>query len=132
MAVINLFRTKKKKVSSAPTKEKAEVLSTVSKSEGTVVRTSSLFKHVILAPVISEKAAMLKETQNAYLFIVDRSATKVAIRHELEREYKVKVRQVRIVNVRQKPKRLGKYQGYRSGYKKAIVYLKPGYKIDLV
>mgnify|MGYP001033643096 CR=1 FL=1 len=84
----------------------------------------SVYK-VIKEPILTEKSVALKE-MNKYVFKVDDNATKNDIKKAVEEIFKVKVRDVKIVKMKPKKKRLGIYEGYRSGWKKAIVTLKEG------
>ena len=86
---------------------------------------------VLRHPLLTEKSTALRETHGKVAFAVHRSATKPAIKAAVERTLKVKVRDVNIVNVRGKEKRMGRFAGRTSDWKKAIVTLKPGEKIDL-
>jgi large subunit ribosomal protein L23 len=88
-------------------------------------------RSVVLKPVISEKSYQLIQAHNQYTFrIVDR-AHKIEVRQAVEDLFDVTVTDVRIVNVPGKPKRRGASRGRRPGYKKAIVELKPGDRIEL-
>jgi large subunit ribosomal protein L23 len=84
----------------------------------------SIYK-VIKEPVLTEKSVALKEL-NKYVFKVDDKATKRDIKKAVEEIFKVKVDNVKIVKMKPKKKRLGRYEGYVSGWKKAIVTLKEG------
>ena len=83
---------------------------------------------IILAPVITEKSTRLKEKHGDLVFRVDRAANKVEIRRAVEKLFSVKVASVRTENVRGKVKRMGRYAGRRSDWKKAYITLKPGEK----
>ena len=85
--------------------------------------------NIILAPVITEKSESLKEN-NVYVFKVKSSANKTQIKNEIEREFKVKVVSVNTVNAVQKKKRVGRYTGLTSAYKKAYVKLADGSSIE--
>ncbi len=78
---------------------------------------------VIRRPVITEKATVLKDSQHTLCFEVARRATSVDVQRAVEKVFKVKVERVRIMNVRGKPKRLGRYAGYKPAWKKAYVRL---------
>lgn len=84
---------------------------------------------IILEPVITEKATKSKE-QNKYLFKVRKNANKVQIKRAVEEIFKVKVESVNTQLVKGKTKRLGRFEGKRSDWKKAVVRLKEG-KIEL-
>jgi large subunit ribosomal protein L23 len=85
---------------------------------------------IIKAPIITEQSSKLIESQNAYTFEVDRKANKVEIKKAVEAIFNVTVLRVNTVNVLPKFKRMGKYEGYKQAYKKAIVKLAEGQKID--
>jgi len=80
---------------------------------------------------ITEKATYLEE-KDQYIFRVYPRANKVEIRKAVEHIYGVNVLNVRIINVPSKKRRMGRTQGRRSGYKKAIVKIKKGQKIELL
>ena len=83
---------------------------------------------IIIAPLITEKSTILKEKGPVMAFRVDRRANKVEIRQAVEKLFKVKVDKVRTANVQGKWKRVGRYEGRKSDWKKAYVILKPGEK----
>ena len=85
---------------------------------------------VLLAPVVSEKSYSLI-TDRKYTFRVHEDAHKTQIRQAVEELFEVQVASVNIVKVQSKPKRRGLTKGRRPGWKKAIVELKPGDKIEL-
>lgn len=87
---------------------------------------------VIVRPILTERTTMMKEKQNQYVFEVRPTATKPDIRHAIEEIFKVKVLSVRTMNVGGKMRRLGRSEGQRPDWKKAIVTLGEGQKIDLV
>lgn len=78
---------------------------------------------VIRRPIITEKATVMKEGQHTLCFEVDCRASVLDVRRAVETVFKVKVADVRVVNVRGKQKRLGRFQGYRAARKKAYVKL---------
>ena len=80
---------------------------------------------VIRRPVITEKANDLKEREDTLCVEVDRRATALDVRRAVEIVFKVKVADVRVMNVRGKQKRLGRFQGFRPSWKKAYVKLAP-------
>jgi len=85
---------------------------------------------VLRAPKMSEKTLSLKEEANQFAFEVDQRANKIQIKESIEKSFKVSVLKVRTMNVRGKKKRLGRYQGLKSNWKKAIVTLKEGDTIE--
>jgi large subunit ribosomal protein L23 len=87
-------------------------------------------RHVIVEPVISEKSYALM-ADNRYTFRVADGAHKTQIRAAIEEIFDVTVVQVRTANVRSKPKRRGVHRGKTRSWKKAIVQLAPGDRIEL-
>jgi large subunit ribosomal protein L23 len=85
---------------------------------------------IIISPLVTEKSTIQREGQNQYSFKVDKRANKIRIKDAVERLFKVKVREVRTVKVRGKVKRLGRRFGKRPDWKKAIVTVKEGDRID--
>ena len=85
---------------------------------------------VLRAPKMSEKTLSLKEEANQFAFEDDQRANKIQIKESIEKSFKVSVLKVRTMNVRGKKKRLGRYQGLKSSWKKAIVTLKEGDTIE--
>jgi large subunit ribosomal protein L23 len=81
---------------------------------------------------MTEKSVRLKDEENAITFQVAADANKVEIRHAVESIFNVKVRVVRTSVVQGKLKRMGRHAGRRPSWKKAVVTLAPGYKIELL
>jgi len=86
---------------------------------------------VVHKPLLTEKGTRLKEAGNQYLFRVAKTANKIEIKHAIEHLFKVTVVNVRTLRVQGKLKRLGRFQGRRADWKKAVATLKPGDSIDL-
>lgn len=80
--------------------------------------------------ILTEKGAALREKQNTYMFEVTREANKYQIREAVEQAFTVKVLDVRTMIVRGRMKRMGKGYAKTQNWKKAIVTLKEGDKID--
>lgn len=87
-------------------------------------------RQILIAPVVSEKSYSLIE-DNKYSFRVHERAHKTQVRQAVEQLFDVKVESVNIVKVRAKPKRRGLSRGIRPGWKKAIVQLREGDRIDI-
>ena len=85
---------------------------------------------IIKKPLITEKSTRLKESENQIAFVVDSQANKIQIRHAVEKLFKVKVQAVRTMNLVGKRKRMGKSWGWKPDWKKAIVTLKEGERIE--
>ena len=86
---------------------------------------------MVLRPLLTEKGTRLKEEGNQYLFRVAKTANKVEIRQAIEQIFKVTVLEVRTTRVRGKVKRMGRFQGRRPDWKKAVATLKEGDSIEL-
>lgn len=92
--------------------------------------TNLKFYDIIKEPIITEKSMQLKEQFNKYTFKVAKDANKIEIKNAVEAIFNVKVLSVHTINVLPKRKRVGKYEGYTSAYKKAICKLADGNKIE--
>lgn len=79
-------------------------------------------RDIIKRPVITEKASDLME-ENKYVFEVDMRSNKTEVKSAIESIFGVKVDKVNTIKVPAKPKRYGRYSGYRSAWKKAIITL---------
>jgi large subunit ribosomal protein L23 len=92
-------------------------------------------KQILIQPLYTEKLTRLQDSENKYAFRVLRDANKIEIRKEIEKQFNVKVVSVRSMNVRgkmhQQMTRKGRFTGRRPDWKKAIITLAQGDKIDL-
>lgn len=84
---------------------------------------------IIKAPVITEKTNNLS-SNNVYVFKIDKKANKTEIKQVIENKWNVKVESVNTTNTKAKRRRVGKYTGYTTPYKKAYVKLKEGSTIE--
>jgi large subunit ribosomal protein L23 len=89
-------------------------------------------RRVLIRPLMTEKTMRQKDELNTVAFRVQPDASKIEIRAAVEAVFNVKVADVRTANFEGKLKRMGRFQGRRADWKKAIVTLQPGHKIDLV
>lgn len=91
---------------------------------------------IIQRPVITEKSTGMRDTQNRYVFRVDHRANKRQIKAAVEKLFDVKVKDVRTAVFRGKRSvvmnRAGRFEGFRSNWKKAYVTLAEGDSIDIV
>jgi large subunit ribosomal protein L23 len=85
---------------------------------------------IIRRPLMTEKGAGLKELANQVAFEVDRRANKIEIRKAIETQFGVKVLKVRTANFRGKKVRYGRTMGRKSDWKRALVTLAPGERIE--
>ena len=85
---------------------------------------------IIKRPLITEKTSIQKEMANQHSFEVDPRVNRVEIQRTIEKIFKVKVASVQTMNVKGKKKQRGRITGKRKDWKKAIVTLMPGERID--
>lgn len=87
---------------------------------------------VLLGPHVTEKASIIGESSNQYVFQVATDATKPEIKKAVETLFEVEVDAVRVTNVKGKVKRSGQRLGRRKDWKKAYVRVKDGQTIDFM
>jgi large subunit ribosomal protein L23 len=85
---------------------------------------------VIRRILVTEKSVAARDSHNQYFLEVDRKANKVEIVEAVEKLFKVKVLNVRVMHVQGKKKRMGRVMGRESSWKKAIVTLAEGHRIE--
>jgi len=85
---------------------------------------------IIRGPVVTEKTTLQKEMHNQLTFKVDIRANRVEIKDAVEKNFNAKVKQIRTIQVKGKVKQRGKILGKKKDWKKAIVTLMPGQRID--
>jgi len=122
MAISKIFKKTEQKLT-----EKKEP--SVKKKEVSVK--PSIAWKVLEKPHISEKATQLS-SENKYVFKVSSYSNKIEIKKAIEDLFGVSVITVNIVNIPRKKKKLGKYSGWKKGFKKAIVEIKKGQQIDVI
>ena len=88
-------------------------------------------KFLVKRPLITEKATLLGKL-GKYMFLVADKANKSEVKKIIEKEYKVHIEKVNIITAKSKERRLGKSIGIRPGYKKAIITLREGEKLDIL
>jgi len=86
---------------------------------------------ILIRPLLTEKITNLRDSKNCVSFVVSRRASRIDIGQAVEGILKVKVESVNVMNVKGKPKRQGRFVGRRPDWKKAIITLKEGEKVDL-
>lgn len=82
-----------------------------------IIKDFEILKHMI----VTEETQMLRDKENALVFAVDTKADKLEIKNAVQAIFGAKVKSVNTINVRRKPKRVGRYSGFLPAYKKAIV-----------
>jgi large subunit ribosomal protein L23 len=88
-------------------------------------------REIVLRPLITEKGTQLKAAGNQYLFQVDLDANKIEIKRAIEEIFEVHVSSVRTIRMQGKKKRMGRFEGKRPDWKKAVVTLREGETIEL-
>ncbi len=86
--------------------------------------------NLIRQPRITEKVILMKEMDNKVVFKVAQDTNKIEVKKAVESIFKVKVKKIATLNVRGKTKRQGRTEGKRADWKKAIVTLDEGDKIE--
>ena len=109
------------------------------KTEDTELQTSLAQSVLALAgdsqlvrPHTTEKATELGSAKNQYVFVVRPGASKKEIGRSVEKAYGVQVKRVRVINVHPKNMRLGRSKGIKQGYKKAMVQIQEGQRIEIL
>ena len=87
--------------------------------------------NIVKAPIVTEKSNIQKDEFNKVSFVVDKNANKVQVKNAVEYLFKVKVDKVQLMNVKGKVKNFGRFHGKRPDWKKAIITLKEGEKIEI-
>ena len=95
---------------------------------------------IILRPILSEKGTLLSETQNKFIFQVEKHSNKLEIKKAVEEKFKVKIKKVATLNIKGKNKNMTiksnghilRTNGNRSSWKKAIITLEKGFSIDML
>lgn len=86
---------------------------------------------ILVRPLLTEKITGIREGTNTVGFVVHPEANRVQIKQAVELLLKVKVAKVNVLNMPGKIKRLGRFSGRRSDWKKAFVTLKKGEKLEM-
>jgi large subunit ribosomal protein L23 len=85
---------------------------------------------ILIGPLLTEKSDLQKKSNNQVTFKVDRRANRVEIKDAVERNFNTQVKQVRTMQLKGKVKQRGRIIGKKKDWKKAIITLMPGHKID--
>ena len=87
---------------------------------------------ILKKPMVTEKSVNLSSNLNQYVFMVASLATKNEVRKTIQDVYGVHVLRVNMLNTTGKKRRVGAHEGWKSGFKKAIVFLPEGEKIEVI
>ncbi len=136
MKLTDIFKKKKESSKKGEKKDKKKIVKKAVKktTPKKIVKTKKLasegFAYRILKfPHITEKATILSQN-NQYVFIVYNDVNKIEIKKAVEALYNVKVLKIQTIKMPRKKRRVGRTFGWRKGYKKAIVRIKEGQKIE--
>ena len=89
------------------------------------------YRDIILGPIITEKSANIAGNGDKIVFKVKPNTNKVQIKQAIEKLFNVKVEAIRTINVKPKKRRVGRYTGTTNRYKKAVITLAEGSKIEI-
>jgi len=131
MALLNRLFNKRKKSAAKPVAVEETVAE--KKPQAVVkipVKPKEIKSNILLSSHTAEKA-LAAQKLNQYVFKVNSDANKIIIMNEVKKNYNVKVLKVNVINIPKKVRRIGKSQGFKAGYKKAIVTLAPGETIEM-
>jgi len=136
MAILDRFKRKKEKIEKGkevekPIEEKIPETTPEVKPRKVKEKIIGQAYKILRIPQVTEKATDLAK-KNQYVFKVYSGANKVEIKKAIEDLYGVDVISVKIIKVPRKQRRLGRIRGWRKGYKKAIVKIKEGQKIEVL
>lgn len=135
MALFKKFKALFKKLKKKPIPKPKEKIEVVKKPpvKRPPVKKKDLREiyRILKEPHVSEKATVLAK-QNKYIFKVYPQANKIETEKAIENLYGVKVKDVNIINVHRKRRVLRGVEGFKTGYKKAIVTLEEGEKIEIM
>ncbi|MDP1538551.1 MAG: 50S ribosomal protein L23 [bacterium] len=138
MAILDVFKKKKrergiKKETRKEVKEEAKQAKPIETEASKIKKETKIGQsyRILKIPHITEKATDLAE-KNQYAFRIFPRTNKTEVKRAVEDAYGVDVVSIKIINVHKKKRRLGKIRGIKPGYKKAIVKIKKGQKIEML
>lgn len=140
MALLDFLKKKKEAEKAKKSEKKSEKISAVKvekkiekiePAKAKSVKTEGFSYEAIKQPHISEKASYLAE-KDQYTFEVLPNYNKQEIKKSIEGVYGVDVLSVNMIKIPSKKRRLGRTEGFRKAYKKAIVKIKKGQKIEII
>ena len=89
-------------------------------------------RDIIVRPLVTEKTLKAQEDNNTVVFEVKKGSNKIQVKQAIEEIFNVKVESVNIVNVKAKPKRMGRYVGKTNAVRKAYITLAEGSNITIL
>jgi large subunit ribosomal protein L23 len=134
MALFDVFK-KKKERERFQGKQKEKIVAQTAeekeeKKQGALAKASNFARKVIIKPHVAEKSTNLNE-KGIYVFKVAEKANKTMIKLAVKETYGVAPRKINIVNIPPKKIFLRRREGVKSGFKKAVIFLKKGEKIEI-
>ena|SRR3989344_6170849 len=124
-----LFKSKKPEEKKIKEEEKKTELKKEAKLGLPKGKDPKLYK-IIEKPIVTEKAVNLS-SGNKYVFRVFPKTNKREVKKAIEKLYEVKVKDIKIINTIAKKRQVGRFKGWRPGFKKAIVTLEKGQTIEI-
>jgi large subunit ribosomal protein L23 len=140
MALLDIFKKKEQKgkteakkepQKNKPAEKKSAAVSAPKEFQKKSQPKSGFVYGIVKAPHISEKATNLSQI-NQYVFEVFPKSNKIEVKRAVESIYGVDVLSVNMIKIPGKKRRMGRIEGFRSGYKKAVVTIKEGQKIEII
>ena len=131
MGIFDIFKNKGKKLAPKKKAEKSLALKSEPVKRAPIKKKESAAFKLLKEPHISEKATNLSEEQK-YIFKIFPQANKSEVKKAVENIYGVAVKKVNIINIKTKKRILRGREGKKSGYKKAVVTLERGHKIEIL
>lgn len=132
-------KTKKEPEKKNVVKKEASVKVVQPKSDKLIMANRKVIKkefneayRLLRQPLVTEKSVNLSSLKNQYAFAVAPGATKNEVKKVIQDLYGVKVWRVNILNTQGKKRRVGRYEGFKPGFKKAIVFLDKEDKIEVI
>ena len=86
---------------------------------------------ILVKPLVTEKSHQQLDKHGAYTFVVANDANKIEIADAIEKQFNVKVKDVRTMRYAGKEKRMGRWVGRKAAWKKAVVTLAEGDSIEI-
>lgn len=140
MKLLDIFKKKEVKKKKTAKVEKKETPKKEIIKEEKEIKTKAVSKEkrlpqqafrILYSPHVTEKATILSE-ENKYVFKVWPKANKIEIRKAVQEVYGVDVVGVKVINIHEKRRKRGRQSGWKKGYKKAIIEIKEGQKIEIL
>jgi len=139
MALLDFLKRKKEvekakkveKKTQKPLDEKKEEVKVINNEKFFASKDTTFSYEAVSRPHVSEKGTLLGQI-NQYVFEVSPNYNKKELKRTIEGMYKVNVLSVNVIKIPPKKRRLGKTEGFRKAYKKAVVTIKEGQKIEII